>query len=225
MADVCTAGRIPLHGHADLNQWGGTLNLRRPGGVIGAFASRQAPSRPPEASLLPTLVAELSVAGLGVAVCAYPLVLRCSPDGGSTRRRLHQLTIVPTLHEVANDDDDQRHQKPQNDWRQNVRSNEFHAEPRRFPNQKIPLPSQLNRAADIAEGSAGLANDSNALSALPDRDTVGLKPVETHRRSQSATSRASRSLQESRRTTNRARPSETNTTGIRRAPLYWFDIV
>jgi len=42
---------------------------------------------------------------------------------------------------------------------------------------------------------------------------------------QSATSRARRSLHESRRTTNRACPPETNATGIRRAPLYWFDIV
>ena len=40
-----------------------------------------------------------------------------------------------------------------------------------------------------------------------------------------STSRISRSSQVSRRTTSRAFPSRANTTGTRRAPLYWLDIV
>ena len=39
------------------------------------------------------------------------------------------------------------------------------------------------------------------------------------------TSRLNRSSQVSRRTTKRALPSQANTTGTRRAPLYWLDIV
>lgn len=34
-------GPLPLHGPADLAQWGGTRNRRRRRGVIAAFASRQ----------------------------------------------------------------------------------------------------------------------------------------------------------------------------------------
>jgi hypothetical protein len=69
--------------------------------------------------LLSTLVAELLIVSFRVAVHAFP-----------------GLTAAHPLPEVLNADDAQRHQEPQKDRWQNVRSNEFHAETPEVPRTK-----------------------------------------------------------------------------------------